>query len=118
MDPAEVAWVKLASPADWVKAGNIGYGFREDGIDTLIDKFAELELNRPDDNSLYRSRFGVCFEWLRKRVDDLAFDEIRDPVRDFIMEIYPAPRGGQVLGVENPMDSTHLMDAFSKSTIH
>jgi len=105
---------QTVSPADWVKAGNIGYGFLRRGVDALIDKLAELERNRPDDNSLYRGRFGVFFEWLRNRDDDRAFDEIRDPVRNFIFETYPVPQGAQVLGVENPKRRFHSHRTLAK----
>ena len=105
---------QAVTPADWVKAGNIGYGFLKHGIDALIDKLCELERNRPDDNLLYRGRFGVFFEWLRNRDDDPAFDEIRDPVRKFIFETYPVPRGAQVLGVENSKRRFHSHRTLAK----
>lgn len=80
----------------------------------MVAKLAELERKRPNDNSLYRARFGVFFEWLRNRGDDDAFDAIRDPVRAFIFETHPVPKGALVLGVENPKRQFHTHRTLSR----
>lgn len=105
---------QFVSELDWVNAGHIGYSYLREGAEALITKLAELERDRPNDNSLYRGRFGVFFEWLRNRDDDAAFDAIRDPVRDFIFETYPIPKGALVLGIENPKRRFHTHRTLSK----
>lgn len=108
--------VKRQSVSDliWVKAGSLGYSYLRHGPDAMIEQFAALERDRPMDNSLYRARFGVFFEWLRNRDDDTAFDAIRDPVREFIFDTYPVPKGSQVLGVENPKRKLHTHRTLAK----
>ena len=102
------------SGLEWLQAGSVGYSFLQQGPDAMIEKLGELERNRPMDNSLYRARFGVFFEWLRNRDDDVAFDAIRDPVRDFIFDTYPISKGAQVLGVENPRRKFHTHRTLTK----
>ena len=104
----------LVTAHDWVTAGHIGFGFLKHGPDAMIDKLAALERGRPNDNSLYRARFKVFFEWLRNRDDDPSFDAIRDPIRTFIFETYPVPTGAQVLGVKNPKRRFHTHRTLSK----
>lgn len=105
---------KVATSEDWLNAGHIGYGYLKRGPETMVEKLAELENRRPNDNSMYRSRFGVFFNWLRHRDDDRAFDPIRDLVRDFIFETYPIPKGMQVLGVENPQRRFQSLQTVAK----
>ena len=102
------------SERDWITAGNLGYRVLQHGPVALIDTLAELERNRPNDNSLYRARFGVFFEWLRNRDDDDAFAAIRDPVRAFIFKTYPIAAGAKVLGVKNPIRKLHTHRTLSK----
>lgn len=105
---------QFVSKLDWIKSGHIGYSFLKNGPDAMVAKLSELERKRPNDNTLYRARFGVFFEWLRNRDDDSAFDVIRDPVRSFIFETYPVPKGALVLGVENPKRQFHTHRTLSK----
>ena len=105
---------QFVSDLEWIKAGSLGYSYLRHGPDAMIGKLAELERLRPNDNSLYRARFGVFFEWLRNRDDDDAFDAIRDPVREFIFETHPLPKGAKVLGVENPTRRFHTHRSLAK----
>ncbi|WP_282093568.1 hypothetical protein [Epibacterium ulvae] len=61
------------------------------------------------DNTLYRTRYRVFFEWLRHRDDDPAFDVIRDLVRDFIFKNFPIAEGAIVLGRPCPEQYVHSL---------
>lgn len=102
------------SPSEWLKAGRIGFSYLRHGPQALIEKMDELEQNRPDDSSLYIARYGVFFEWLRDRDTDPHFDELRDLVRKFIFETFPVPKGGQVLGQQNPKRHKYTFDSLAK----
>ncbi|WP_126153984.1 hypothetical protein [Paracoccus haematequi] len=58
-----------------------------DGSEALRQTLKEIQASHPVGEKLYRSHYGVFFDWLRSRDDDPDFDVVRDVVREFISMI-------------------------------
>ncbi|MDF2143280.1 TniQ family protein [Paenirhodobacter sp. CAU 1674] len=97
------------SPAQWAKAGSAGYAVLRQGPEAFRQKLKDIQDAHPIDNTLYRTRYRVFFEWLRYRDDDPAFDPIRDLVRDFIFRNFPISEGTTVLGKPCPEQFVHSL---------
>ncbi|SCZ72803.1 TniQ protein [Epibacterium ulvae] len=98
-----------ATPAQWARAGSAGFDVLRKGPDAVRRKLKEIQEAHPVDNTLYRTRYRVFFEWLRHRDDDPAFDVIRDLVRDFIFKNFPIAEGAIVLGRPCPEQYVHSL---------
>jgi len=98
-----------ATSARWAKAGSAGFEVLKKGPDAFRRKLREIQEAHPVDNTLYRTRYRVFFEWLRHRDDDPAFDVIRDLVRDFIFKNFPISEGAIVLGKPCPEQYVHSL---------
>lgn len=98
-----------ATPAQWARAGSAGFEVLRKGPDAFQRKLKEIQEAHPVDNTLYRTRYRVFFEWLRHRDDDPAFDVIRDLVRDFVFKNFPIAEGAIVLGQPCPEQYVHSL---------
>lgn len=105
----------LVSPAEWAAAGTAGFRVLREGPDAFRAKLKDLQMAQPLDNTLYRTRFRVFFEWLRYRDDDPDFDGIRDIVRNFVFRNFPIAEGQVVLGQPCPEQYVHSL-ATARST--
>ena len=99
----------LVGPAEWAAAGTAGFQVLRDGPDMFRSKLKSIQMAQPLDNTLYRTRFRVFFEWLRYRDDDPDFDVIRDIVRDFVFRNFPVAKGQAVLGQPCPEQYVHSL---------
>ncbi|WP_347139248.1 TniQ family protein [Paracoccus sp. SSK6] len=99
----------LATPAEWMAAGTAGFQVLREGPDKFRTKLKDIQMAQPLDNTLYRTRFRVFFEWLRYRDDDPDFDVIRDIVRDFVFRNFPIAEGQVVLGQPCPEQYVHSL---------
>ncbi|RAP41759.1 hypothetical protein BYZ73_09175 [Rhodovulum viride] len=100
---------ETVTPAQWAAAGTAGYGVLRHGPDAFREKLKEIQRAHPVDNTLYRTRYRVFFEWLRHRDDDPQFDVIRDLVREFIFRNFPISEGYIVLGQPCPEQYVHSL---------
>lgn len=105
----------LVSPAEWAAAGTAGLRVLREGPDAFSAKLKDIQMAQSLDNTLYRTRFRVFFEWLRYRDDDPDFDGIRDIVRDFVFRNFPIAEGQVVLGQPCPEQYVHSL-ATARST--
>lgn len=106
---------ELVGPAEWAAAGTAGFRVLREGPDAFRAKLKDIQMAQPLDNTLYRTRFRVFFEWLRYRDDDPDFDVIRDIVRDFVFRNFPIAQGQVVLGQPCPEQYVHSL-ATARST--
>ncbi|MBY5971423.1 TniQ family protein [Ferrimonas balearica] len=98
-----------ATPAQWAAAGTAGYDVLRHGPDAFRQRLKDIQQAHPVDNTLYRTRYRVFFEWLRHRDDDPQFDVIRDLVREFIFRNFPISEGSIVLGHPCPEQYVHSL---------
>lgn len=105
----------LVVPAEWAAAGTAGFRVLRDGPDAFRARLKDLQMAQPLDNTLYRTRLRVFFEWLRYRDDDPDFDTIRDIVREFVFRNFPIAKGQVVLGQPCPEQYVHSL-ATARST--
>lgn len=107
--------VKRAELADaqWAAAGTAGLSILRGGPEALRQKLKEIQDSHPVGEKLYRPHYGVFFDWLRFRDDDRDFDVVRDVVREFTFENFPATVGSIVLGKPCPEQLVH---SFSTAT--
>lgn len=103
------------SPPEWASAGAAGFRVLREGPNALRASLKTIQMAQPLDNTLYRTRFRVFFEWLRYRDDDPDFDVIRDIVRDFVFRNFPIAEGQVVLGQTCPEQYVHSL-ATARST--
>lgn len=96
-------------PRDWAAAGSAGFRVLYEGPDAFRAKLKAIQTAQPLDNTLYRTRFRVFFEWLRYRDDDRDFDVIRDIVRQFVFRNFPIAKGQVVLGQQCPEQYVHSL---------
>lgn len=106
---------ELVGPAEWAAAGTTGFRVLREGADAFRAKLKDIQMAQPLDNTLYRTRFRVFFEWLRYRDDDPDFDIIRNIVRDFVFRNFPIAEGQVVLGQPCPEQYVHSL-ATARST--
>lgn len=106
---------ELVGPAEWAAAGTAGFRVLRKGPDAFRAKLKDIQMAQPLDNTLYRTRFRVFFEWLRYRDDDPDFDVIRDIVRDFVFRNFPIAQGQVVLGQPCPEQYVYSL-ATARST--
>ncbi|RDW13789.1 TniQ family protein [Paracoccus thiocyanatus] len=101
--------VKRTEPTDaqWAAAGTAGLSILRGGPDALRQKLKDIQDSHPVGEKLYRSHYGVFFDWLRSRDDDPDFDVVRDVVREFIFENFPVTVGSIVLGKPCPEQLVH-----------
>lgn len=101
--------VKRAELADaqWAAAGTAGLSVLRGGPEALRQKLKEIQDSHQVGEKLYRSHYGVFFDWLRFRDDDRDFDVVRDVVREFIFENFPVTVGSIVLGKPCPEQQVH-----------
>lgn len=95
--------------AQWAAAGTAALSILRGGPEALRQKLKEIQDSHPVGEKLYRSHYGVFFDWLRSRDDDRDFDVVRDVVRDFIFEHFPVTRGSIVLGKPCPEQQVHSL---------
>lgn len=88
---------ETTTAAQWIAAGTAGFEVLRHGPDAFRQKLKDIQRAHPIDNTLYRTRYRVFFEWLRNRDDDPQFDVIRDLVREFIFHNFPISEGSIVL---------------------
>ncbi|MBL3611343.1 TniQ family protein [Rhodovulum sulfidophilum] len=100
---------ETATPAQWAAAGTAGFSVLRRGPDAFRQKLKDIQQTHPVDNTLYRTRYRVFFEWLRHRDDDPQFDVIRDLVREFIFRNFPISEGSIVLGQPCPEQYVHSL---------
>ncbi|MCE8420808.1 TniQ family protein [Rhodovulum sulfidophilum] len=100
---------ETATPAQWAAAGTAGFSVLRRGPDAFRQKLKDIQQAHPVDNTLYRTRYRVFFEWLRHRDDDPQFDVIRDLVREFIFRNFPISEGSIVLGQPCPEQYVHSL---------
>lgn len=93
--------------AQWAAAGTAGLSILRGGPQALRQKLKEIQDSHPVGEKLYRSHYGVFFDWLRSRDDDPDFDVVRDVVREFIFENFPVTVGSIVLGKPCPEQQVH-----------
>ncbi|MDO5703723.1 MAG: TniQ family protein [Paracoccus sp. (in: a-proteobacteria)] len=93
--------------AQWGAAGTAGLSILRGGSEALRKNLEEIQDSYPVGEKLYRSRYGVFFDWLRFRDDDPDFDVVRDVVREFIFENFPVTVGSIVLGRPCPEQHVH-----------
>ncbi|PRZ41273.1 TniQ family protein [Tritonibacter scottomollicae] len=98
-----------ATPAQWAAAGTAGYDILRHGPDAFRQRLKDIQQAHPVDNTLYRTRYRVFFEWQRHRDDDPQFDLIRDLVREFIFRNFPISEGSIVLGHPCPEKYVHSL---------
>lgn len=96
-------------PPDWAAAGTAGFNVLQRGPDALRAELKAIQMAQPLDNTLYRTRFRVFFDWLRDRDDDPDFDIIRDMVREFVFRNFPIAKGQMVLGHPCPEQYVHSL---------
>lgn len=96
-------------PPEWAAAGTAGFRVLRHGADAFRNELKAVQKASPLDNTLYRTRFRVFFEWLRYRDDDPDFDVIRDIVRQFIFDHFPVAEGDMVLGQPCPEQRVHSL---------
>ncbi|WP_084693804.1 TniQ family protein [Paracoccus sp. 228] len=99
----------LVAPAEWAAAGTAGFRVLREGPDAFRARLKNIQIAQPLDNTLYRTRFRVFFEWLRYRDDDPDFDIIRDIVREFVFRNFPIAKGQVVLGQPCPEQYVHSL---------
>ena len=100
---------EVVTPAQWAAAGTVGFSVLRRGPDAFRQKLKDIQQAHPIDNTLYRTRYRVFFEWLRHRDDDPQFDVIRDLVREFIFRNFPISEGSIVLGQPCPEQYVHSL---------
>lgn len=91
----------------WVAAGTAGLKILHGGPESLCTTLKEIQNNHAVGEKLYRSHYGIFFDWLRSRNDDGDFDVVRDIVRDFIFKNFPVTTGSIVLGKPCPEQQVH-----------
>lgn len=100
---------ETTTAAQWAAAGTAGFEVLRHGPDAFRQKLKDIQRAHPIDNTLYRTRYRVFFEWLRHRDDDPQFDVIRDLVREFIFRNFPISEGSIVLGHPCPEQYVHSL---------
>jgi len=102
------------SDPQWAAAGTAGFKVLKGGPENLCAKLKEIQNNHVVGEKLYRSHYGIFFDWLRSRNDDGDFDVIRDIVRDFIFMNFPVTTGSIVLGKPCPEQQVHSFTTTQK----
>lgn len=95
--------------AQWAAAGTAGLQILKAGPKNLCAKLKEIQNNHVVGEKIYRSHYGIFFDWLRSRNDDGDFDVVRDIVRDFIFNNFPVATDSIVLGQPCPAQRVHSL---------
>lgn len=106
------------SEAAWHRAGHVGFGFAargalgiRDALQSIFDQFVKDDLTGGP-----QKMFGRLYQWLHFNRNARPKGQIRDVVREFIMDRFPVEVGDDLFGEPVEMRRVHTVGSLARVT--
>lgn len=106
------------SEEDWAEVGNIGFELCATGSDAILDAFGKLRVSagRSSGRAGPQAAFGFLFNWMNYSKSAKAFGQMRDILREAIVQNFATGPGEVVLGQEVTHRKVHSVNSLANET--